>query len=158
MLTFLSFGRYDFLEETSSNHPWKTDLEQSLPYVFDSFLLVSVSPLLLFSKQCSLQLYNTKNLHNSRFCNTFYLTFNSKKSEFFQFLCFFLNPSDFFQFEFICSYFWDMRNLQEQVEKELYYQKLFWPFTVWTNCSSDLKTFVNSRPSASNFKSFSRSL
>ena len=119
MLTFLSFGRYDFLEEISSNHPWKTDLEQSLPYVFDSFLLVSVSPLLLFSKQCSLQLYNTKNLYNRRFCNAFYITFNSKKSEFFQFFCFFLDPSDFFQFEFICSYFWNMRNLQEQVEKEL---------------------------------------
>ena len=35
-----------------------------------------------------------------------------------------------------------MRNLQEQVKKAFYYQKLFWPFTV----------------SASNFKSFSRSL
>ena len=30
--------------------------------------------------------------------------------------------------------------------------------TVWINCSSDLKNFANSRPSASNFKSFSRSL
>ena len=38
------------------------------------------------------------------------------------------------------------------------YQKLFWPFTLWINCSSDLKNFANSRPSASNFKSFSRSL
>ena len=35
---------------------------------------------------------------------------------------------------------------------------MFWPFTVWINCSSDLKIFANSRPSASNFKSFSRSL
>ena len=33
----------------------------------------------------------------------------------------------------------DMRNLQEQVQKAFCYQKLFWPFTVWTNCSSDLK-------------------
>ena len=32
---------------------------------------------------------------------------------------------------------------------------MFWPFTVWINCSSDLKSFANSRPSASNFKSFS---
>ena len=32
--------------------------------------------------------------------------------------------------------------------------KLFWPFTVRTNCSSDLKTFANSRPSASNFNFF----
>ena len=43
-----------------------------------------------------------------------------------------------------------MRNLQEQVKKAFCCQKLFWPFTVWTNCSSDLKTFANS--------SFSRSL
>ena len=35
--------------------------------------------------------------------------------------------------------------------------KLFWP-TVRKNCSSDLKNFANSRPSASNFKSFSRLL
>ena len=51
-----------------------------------------------------------------------------------------------------------MRNLQEQVKKAFCCQKLFWPFTVWINCSSDLKNFANSRPSASNFKSFSRSL
>ena len=51
-----------------------------------------------------------------------------------------------------------MRNLQKQVKKAFCYQKLFWPFTVWINCSSDLKIFANSRPSATNFKSFSRSL
>ena len=51
-----------------------------------------------------------------------------------------------------------MRNLQEQVKKAFCYQKLFWPFTVWINCSSDLKNFADSRPSASNFKIFSRSL
>ena len=51
-----------------------------------------------------------------------------------------------------------MRNLQEQVKKAFCYQKLFWPFIVWINCSSDLKNFANSRPSASNFKSFSWSL
>ena len=51
-----------------------------------------------------------------------------------------------------------MRNLQEQVEKTLCYQKLFWPLPVWINCFSDLKNFENSRPSVSNFKSFSRSL
>ena len=57
-----------------------------------------------------------------------------------------------------CSNLWDMRNLQEQVKKVLCYQKLFWPFTVWMNCFSDLKNFANSRPSASNIKSFSRPL
>ena len=57
-----------------------------------------------------------------------------------------------------CSNLFDMRNLQEQVKKAFCYQKLFWPFTVWINCSSDLKTFANSPPSVSNFKSLSLSL
>ena len=35
---------------------------------------------------------------------------------------------------------------------------MFWPFTVLINCSSNLKLFANSQPSASNFKSFSQSL
>ena len=51
-----------------------------------------------------------------------------------------------------------MRNLWEQVKKTLCYQKLFWPFTVWINCSSDLKMVANSWPSASNFRSFSWSI
>ena len=51
-----------------------------------------------------------------------------------------------------------MKNIQEQVKKAFCYQKLFWPFTVWINCSSDLKDLANSRPSALNFKSFSCSL
>ena len=51
-----------------------------------------------------------------------------------------------------------MRNLQEQVKKAFCYQKMFWPFTVWVNCSNDLKNFANSRPSDSNFKSFSWSV
>ena len=51
-----------------------------------------------------------------------------------------------------------MRNLQEQVKKAFWYQKGFWPFSVWINCSSDLKNFANSRHSTSNFKSFSPSL
>ena len=57
-----------------------------------------------------------------------------------------------------CSNVLDLRNLQEQVKKAFCYQKLFWPFTVWINCSSDLKNFANSRPSALNFKSFPWSL
>ena len=57
-----------------------------------------------------------------------------------------------------CSNLVDLRKLQEQVKKAFCYQKLFWPFTVWINCSSDLKNFEYSRPSASNFKSFSQSL
>ena len=51
-----------------------------------------------------------------------------------------------------------MKNLREQVKKAFFYPKWFWPITVVINCSSDLKHFANSRPSASNFKSFSWSL
>ena len=51
-----------------------------------------------------------------------------------------------------------MRNLKEQVKTAFCYQKLFLPFTVWTNCSSDLKIFTHSRPTVSNFKSSSQSL
>ena len=49
-------------------------------------------------------------------------------------------------------YLW---NLQEQVRKAFCYQELFWTFAVWTNCSSDLIFFANSRPSALNFIFFS---
>ena len=43
-------------------------------------------------------------------------------------------------------------------KQALCYQKLFRPFTIWINCSSDPKNFATSRPSALNFKSFSRTL
>ena len=83
----------------------------------------------------------------------------SMEIAFSNFSCMFLNPNIFFSnLNANCSNLLDMRNLQENVKKAFCYQKLFWPFTVWTNCSSDLKNFANSRPSASNFKSFSRSL
>ena len=52
----------------------------------------------------------------------------------------------------------DMRNLQEQGKKAFCCQKLFRLFTVWINCSDDLKNFTYSSPSATNFKCFSRSL
>ena len=45
-----------------------------------------------------------------------------------------------------------------EVKKAFCYQKLCWPFTVKMNCSSDLKIHANSRPLASNTKSFSQSL
>ena len=67
-------------------------------------------------------------------------------------------PIIFSNLNYNCSIFWDLRNLQEQVRKAFCYQTLFWPFNVWLNCTSDLKDFENSRPSVSNFKSFSRSL
>ena len=68
------------------------------------------------------------------------------------FSCMFQNPNNFFNLNSNCSNILDRINLQEQVKK------LFWPFTVWTNCFSGLNVFANSRPSASNVKSFFRSL
>ena len=70
----------------------------------------------------------------------------------------FSNPNFFSNLNFNCSNLPSLRNLQKQVKKAFCHQKLFWPFTVWINCSSDLKNFANSRLSASNFKSFSFSL
>ena len=55
------------------------------------------------------------------------------------FSCMFLNPNFFSN----CSNLYVRRNLQEQVKKAFCYQKLFWPFTVWINCSSDLKMFLD---------------
>ena len=66
--------------------------------------------------------------------------------------CFFSN------LKYNYSNLWDMRNLQEQVKKLFCYQKLIRPLTAWINFSSDHKKFANSWPSASKFKSFSRSV
>ena len=49
-----------------------------------------------------------------------------------------------------------MKNLKKQVKKT-FCQQIVLNF-LCLNCSSDLKNFANSRPSASNFKSFSQSL
>ena len=45
-----------------------------------------------------------------------------------------------------------------QVKKSFLLPKIVLTFHEFTNCFSDLKTFANSRPSVSNFKSLSRSL
>jgi len=81
----------------------------------------------------------------------------NRKNFFLTFPACFSIPIIFSNFDFNCSNLSILRNLQEQVKKVLCYQELFWPFPVWINCSSDLN-FENSRPSASNFKSFSQSL
>ena len=67
-------------------------------------------------------------------------------------------PMIFPNFNIDCSNKLDLRNLQLQVKKSFCHQKLFWPFSVWINYSSDLEILANSWPSASNFKRFSRSL
>jgi len=81
--------------------------------------------------------------------------FNSEnvtnKVHFLTFPACFSVPIFFSNSSFNCSNSSSLRNLQEQVKKVFCYQKLFWPFTVWINFSSDLKNFANSRPSASNF-------
>ena len=51
----------------------------------------------------------------------------------------------FSSLNFNCSNLLYLRNLQEQVKKAFCYQKLFWPSTVWRNCSSDLKNFEITR-------------
>ena len=51
-------------------------------------------------------------------------------------------PIFFSNLNYNCSNLLDMRNLQEQVKKAFCYQKLFWPFTVWINCSSNLQNFA----------------
>ena len=73
-------------------------------------------------------------------------TFKSKKIH-----CLFLNPNTFIQFEFIFVLIYQILEISKNKLKK---QKLFWPFTAWINCSSDLKNFANSQISASNFKSF----
>ena len=101
-------------------------------------------------------LYKAKTSYFLRVSNAFTLLFSNWKIairvcsrlNFSKFSCMFLNSNIFFP---ICV----LRNLQEQVKKPFCYQKLFWPFTVWINCSSDLKNFANSRPLASNFQKFS---
>ena len=62
---------------------------------------------------------------------------NNVQRIFSNFSCMFLNPNIFSNLNYNCSNLWEMRNLQEQVIKAFCYQTLFWPFTVWINCSSD---------------------
>jgi hypothetical protein len=70
----------------------------------------------------------------------------------------FLNPNYFFKFEFLMYVLLIKSETSSKQLKSILFQKLFWPFTVQINCSSDFKTFANSWPSASYFISFSRSL
>ena len=70
---------------------------------------------------------------------------NSKARPFLTFPACFSIPKFVSNLNYDCSNFLDVRNLQKQVKKAFCYQKLFWPFTVWINCSSDLKNFENSK-------------
>jgi hypothetical protein len=53
------------------------------------------------------------------------------------FSCMFLYSNN----NYNCSNLSYLRNLQQQVKTAFCYRKLFWPFTVRTNCSNDLITF-----------------
>ena len=74
------------------------------------------------------------------------------------FSCIFLNPIFFFNMNSNFSNLLGKRSIQEQLKKAFCYQNLFWPFTVWTNCSVDLKHFPNSQSLVLNFKRFTWSL
>ena len=66
----------------------------------------------------------------------------------------FLNPNNLSNLNSNCFDLLDLRNLQQKSKKVFSFQKLLFK----KNCSSDLKLFATSRPSASNFKCFSQSL
>ena len=70
--------------------------------------------------------------------------------------CFYI-PIFFSSLSCNCSNLFDERNLQGQVKKAFCYQLLFWPFTVWINCSVISKFLQIPRLQHRNFKSFSRS-
>ena len=89
---------------------------------------------LLLPKMCrSNHLLNIRKVSNGK-RNKNFLTFPA---------CFSI-PIIFSNLNSNCSNLLDLRNLQDQVKKAFCYQKLFWPFNVWTNCSSDLKKFYQS--------------
>ena len=77
------------------------------------------------------------------------------KSVFSNFSCFFLNPRKCSNLNYNCSNLLDMRDHQEQVKKAFCYQKIFRPFTVWINCSNDLKNWKFSANSLELQKFFS---
>ena len=81
-----------------------------------------------------------------------------RKKCFSNFSCRFLNPNIFFQFELWLFYFLRCETPPETSWKSILLPKIVPTFTVWINCSSDLKTFENSRLKAENFKSFSQSI
>ena len=109
------------------------------------------------SKYVTRHYLNDLIMHN--FCLTLIRNIHNIFFTFFNFSYMFLNPNTYFFSIWILlvliHYIWD--TFKNKLKKAFCYQKLFWAFTVWTNCSGDLKIFINSRPSASNFKSFSLS-
>ena len=67
------------------------------------------------------------------------------------------------RYHFFLHYGWFLQNFEKDFiptllhttvsQKSILFQKIFWPFNLWINCSSYHKNFANSRASALNFKS-----
>ena len=64
----------------------------------------------------------------------------------------------FVNLNYNCCHLLDLRNLQEQVKKAFCYEKLFWPFTVWINCSSDREKLLKFEAEGREFSKILRSL
>jgi hypothetical protein len=77
----------------------------------------------------------------------FFLKFEAEGWEFSKFLW----PSQ------NCANLLYLRNLQEQVKKAFCYQKLFWSFTVWIDCSSDREFFLKFKAEGREFTKILRS-
>ena len=60
----------------------------------------------------------------------------------------------FFKKSCLNIWFFHVNPLEIFRHQDFCYKKLFWPSTVWIYCSSVLKNFANSRPSALYFKTF----
>ena len=114
--------------------PWTITTSKGIWKGFEKLLKIVVS--MFDSLTCK-----NNNKKNEPTCIYFFCF--EENNRFSNFSCRFLNPNIFFQ---------------EKVKKAFWNQKFFRPLTVGINCSSDLKIFANSWPSASNLQSFSRSL
>ena len=82
----------------------------------------------------------------------------SKKAFFFYFFLHFSKSQYFFHLNYNCSNSLDKKNLQEHVEEKFCYQKLFGPFNVQTNCTSDCEYLLKLEAKSREFARILRSL
>ena len=94
----------------------------------------------------------------SLFCHSNIYYLNKKSRLFLTFPACFWIPIFFSNFNYDCSNLLGMINLQEQVKKAFCYQQLFWPFSVWINCSSDREKLLKFEAFSLEFSEFLRSL
>ena len=131
----------------------QSDLDQfcrkkcgALKFLLFSTSFISNSACTQFTKILRNMLENFPNKSNYK--PFFWPEIQKKKKTFSNFSWMLLNP----------NFIWIIIVLIYLICETSSYQKLVWPCTVWINCSSDLKNFAISQPSASNFKSFSWSV